>query len=111
MAKLLPQLNQIEWHDTGVHLLQVNFNQRQFRVVLDCYDEALENYRRKEVIFQEIGTLEWTGATGSDVEVSSLDISRVGEFYQAQLLLLTHHGPSSTVSFQFKEVSVELEAA
>lgn len=111
MAKLLPQLDQIKWHDTDVHLLQVNFSQRQFKIVLDCYDEALKNYRRKEAIFQEIDTLEWTGATGNDVEVNSLGVSQVGEFYRAQLLLLTHHGPSATVSFQFKDVLVGLESA
>ena len=111
MAKLLSQLDQIEWHDTGVHLLQVNFSQRQFRIVLDCYDEVLESHRRKEAIFQGVSALEWTGATENDVEVSSLDISQVGEFYQAQLLLLTQHGPSVTLSFQFEEVAVGLEAA
>ena len=90
MAKLLPQLDQIDWHDTGVHLLQVNFSQQKFRIVLDCHDEALDKYGRKKVIFQDISSLEWAGATGNDVEVSSLGISQVGKFYQAQLLLLIH---------------------
>jgi hypothetical protein len=55
--------------------------------------------------------VEWDGVTGNDVEASSLDISQAGELYQAQLLLLTHHGPSATISFQFKDVAVGLESA
>jgi hypothetical protein len=111
MAKLLPQLDQIEWHDTGVHSLEVSFSQRQFRIVLDCYDEIIDDYMRREAIFQEVDTVAWDGATGNDVEVSSLDIRQVGELYQAQLLLLTHHGPSATISFKFRDVTVGPESA
>jgi hypothetical protein len=66
---------------------------------------------RREIVFQEIDMVEWDGVTGNDVEASSLDISQAGELYQAQLLLLTHHGPSATISFQFKDVAVGLESA
>ena len=111
MAKLLPQLDQVEWHDTGVHSLQVNFGQRQFSIILDCYDETIDDYVRREVVFQEIDMVAWDGATGNDVEVSSLDVSQVGELYHAQLLLLTLHGASATISFQFRDVAVGSESA
>jgi hypothetical protein len=111
MATLFPQLDQIEWHDTGVQSLQVNFIQRQFKIVLDCYDEAVDGYVRRKAIFQEIDTVEWEGAIGNDVEVSSLDVSQVGELYHAQLLLLTLHGPSATISFRFRDVAIGPESA
>ena len=107
MSKLLPQLDQIEWHDTPIHSLQVDFSQRQFVLVLNCYDEGLAYYVRREAVFQEIDTLEWSGAAEHDVDVYSLDISQIGVLYQAHFMLLTiHNGPSATISFRFKDVII-----
>jgi hypothetical protein len=107
-----PQLQKITWHDAPVVSLKVDISLCSFVLVLDCYQEALADYVRLKVSFKQIDTLEIKlpalskGSQGNDLEVYSLIISQAAELYKAELVLLTDHGPSGTISFRFGEVVV-----
>jgi hypothetical protein len=65
-----------------------------------------------QVAFEQIDSLEIElpalpkGSQGSDLGVYSFTISQAAELYKAELVLLTNHGPSGTISFRFGEVVV-----
>ena len=108
----LPQLAQIVWHDTPVSAMHVDIVGQCFSLVLTPYEEKRDNYGRVEVSFSQISNLEMqlsalaAKRAGDDLEVYSLEVTAANESYSAHLVLLTDHGPSSAIAFDFQGVTV-----